>query len=136
MSRSNTPSKYKPRPSGLMAFQAVSVEAARAVLEELPSDVARVLETVPGYWQKTRRAPLATDRALTGNSLAVFLDGRGLSTEQMQALILKDIHGLGNTFSFQIGSVHRIAQAQQFKRKMPRNHAHDKKDTYVEGYFD
>jgi trans-2,3-dihydro-3-hydroxyanthranilate isomerase len=26
------------------------------------------------------------DRALTGNSLAVFLDGRGLSTEQMQAL--------------------------------------------------
>ena len=27
-----------------------------------------------------------TDRALTGNSLAVFLDGRGLSTEKMQAL--------------------------------------------------
>ncbi len=27
-----------------------------------------------------------TDRALTGNSLAVFLDGRGLSAEQMQAL--------------------------------------------------
>jgi trans-2,3-dihydro-3-hydroxyanthranilate isomerase len=27
-----------------------------------------------------------TDRALTGNSLAVFLDGRGLSTDQMQAL--------------------------------------------------
>jgi trans-2,3-dihydro-3-hydroxyanthranilate isomerase len=27
-----------------------------------------------------------TDRALTGNSLAVFLDARGLSTEQMQAI--------------------------------------------------
>ena len=27
-----------------------------------------------------------TDRALTGNALAVFLDGRGLSTEQMQAI--------------------------------------------------
>lgn len=27
-----------------------------------------------------------TDHALTGNALAVFLDGRGLSTEQMQAL--------------------------------------------------
>jgi trans-2,3-dihydro-3-hydroxyanthranilate isomerase len=27
-----------------------------------------------------------TDRALTGNSLAVFLDGRGLTAEQMQAL--------------------------------------------------
>src|ERR1700675_5188621 len=27
-----------------------------------------------------------TDRALTGNALAVFLDGRGLSTEPMRAL--------------------------------------------------
>src|ERR1700722_16938905 len=27
-----------------------------------------------------------TDRALTGNSVAVFFDGRGLSTERMQAL--------------------------------------------------
>ncbi len=27
-----------------------------------------------------------TDRALTGNALAVCLDGRGLNTEQMQAL--------------------------------------------------
>ncbi len=27
-----------------------------------------------------------TDRAFTGNSLAVFLDGRGLATEQMQAI--------------------------------------------------
>src|SRR5271163_2918527 len=27
-----------------------------------------------------------TDRALTGNSLAVFLDGRGLGTEDMQSL--------------------------------------------------
>lgn len=30
-----------------------------------------------------------TDRALSGNSLAVFLDGRGLSTEQMQAIALE-----------------------------------------------
>jgi trans-2,3-dihydro-3-hydroxyanthranilate isomerase len=30
-----------------------------------------------------------TDRALTGNSLAVFRDGRGLSTDQMQALALE-----------------------------------------------
>ena len=27
-----------------------------------------------------------TDRALTGNALAIVLDGRGLTTEQMQAL--------------------------------------------------
>ncbi len=30
-----------------------------------------------------------TDRALTGNSLAVILDGRGLTTEQMQAIALE-----------------------------------------------
>jgi trans-2,3-dihydro-3-hydroxyanthranilate isomerase len=38
-----------------------------------------------------RRLPMVqldvfTDRALTGNALAVFLDGRGLSSDQMQAL--------------------------------------------------
>ncbi|HVM92536.1 MAG TPA: PhzF family phenazine biosynthesis protein [Terriglobales bacterium] len=42
----------------------------------------------------TRKLPLVqvdvfTDRALTGNSLAVILDGRGLSTEQMQAIALE-----------------------------------------------
>src|SRR6202007_1352356 len=38
-----------------------------------------------------RKLPMAqvdvfTDRALTGNALAVCLDGRGLTTEQMQAI--------------------------------------------------
>ena len=49
-----------------MEFEAVSIDQAREVLDELPPDVARVLESVPGYWQKARRTPLATDRALTG----------------------------------------------------------------------
>jgi len=53
----------------MMDFQPVSIEAARAVLDELPTDVARVLESVPGYWQTHRRPPLATDRALTGHAM-------------------------------------------------------------------
>ena len=62
-------SKFKPTPSGMMEFQHVSIEAARAELDALPPDVARVLETVPGYWQKHRRSALATDRALTGAAM-------------------------------------------------------------------
>jgi hypothetical protein len=52
-----------------MDFQPVSLDAARAALDELPSGVARVLDGVPGYWQKNRRPALATDRALTGRAM-------------------------------------------------------------------
>ena len=69
MSPKRPPSKYSPTPSGMMEFEEVSIDEARDVLEALPSDVARVLETVPGYWQNNRRPPLATDRALTGRAM-------------------------------------------------------------------
>lgn len=49
-----------------MEFQATTIDDARATLDALPPDVARVLESVPGYWLRNRRQPLATDRALTG----------------------------------------------------------------------
>lgn len=52
-----------------MEFERVSIDEARDVLDELPPDVARVLESVPGYWQNNRRPPLATDRALTGRAM-------------------------------------------------------------------
>lgn len=52
-----------------MDFEEVSIDAARDILDELPPDVARVLESVPGYWQNNRRPPLATDRALTGRAM-------------------------------------------------------------------
>jgi hypothetical protein len=52
-----------------MDFEVVSIDAARDILDELPPDVARVLESVPGYWQNNRRPPLATDRALTGRAM-------------------------------------------------------------------
>jgi len=69
MTRRKPPSKYTPSPSGLMEFQPVSIDEARESLDELPSGVERVLESVPGYWQKNRRPPLATDRALTGRAM-------------------------------------------------------------------
>lgn len=69
MSPPKTPSKYQPRPSGMMEFRPATIDDARAVLDEIPPDVARVLESVPGYWPKNRRPALATDRALTGRAM-------------------------------------------------------------------
>jgi hypothetical protein len=53
----------------MMEFQPVSLDAAREALDELPTGIERVLDAVPGYWQKNRRPPLATDRALTGRAM-------------------------------------------------------------------
>ena len=69
MNTSNKPPTYQPSAAGSFDFQPVSIDSARAALDELPSGVARVLESVPGYWQNNRRPPLATDRALTGRAM-------------------------------------------------------------------
>lgn len=69
MNTSSPPPKFKPTPSDMMAFEPVSLDTARAALDELPSGVSRVLDGVPGYWEKNRRAALATDRALTGRAM-------------------------------------------------------------------
>jgi hypothetical protein len=59
--------KYVPRRSGLMEFEPVSIDSARAALDELPEGMARLLDSQ--YWEKVRRAPLATDRLLTGKAM-------------------------------------------------------------------
>ena len=69
MSPPNLPPKFKPSSSGVLDFHSVSLDSARAALDELPSGVERVLDGVPGYWVKNRRTPLATDRALTGRAM-------------------------------------------------------------------
>ena len=69
MSPKSPPSNYKPTPYAMMEFEDVSIDEARDVLEALPPDVARMLESVPGYWQNNRRPSLATDRALTGRAM-------------------------------------------------------------------
>lgn len=62
-----TQPQYVPRKSGLMDFEPVSIDAARAALDELPQGMAAMLSNQ--YWEKVRRAPLATDRALTGRAM-------------------------------------------------------------------
>ena len=61
------PPAYVPRKSGLMEFEPVSIEAARASIDQIPEGMAAMLSNE--YWQKVRRAPLATDRALTGRAM-------------------------------------------------------------------
>jgi hypothetical protein len=53
----------------MMEFKEVSIDSARASLDELPSGVDVVVSRIPGYWERMRRAPLATDRALTGRAM-------------------------------------------------------------------
>ena len=51
----------------MMEFEPVSIDAARAALDEIDAAMASLLS--PEYWAKVRRRPLATDRALTGRSM-------------------------------------------------------------------
>ncbi len=63
------PPRFKPTASGVLDFEPASLDSARAALDELPVGVERVLDGVPGYWAKTRRTQLPTDRALTGMAM-------------------------------------------------------------------
>jgi hypothetical protein len=60
-------SGYVPRRSGLMDFEPVTVEEARAALDEIDAAIASLIN--PDYWLKVRRPPLPSDRALTGRSM-------------------------------------------------------------------
>lgn len=62
-----TTTPYVPPKSGMMDFEPVSIDSARASLDELPEGMAAQL--TGHYWEKVRRAPLATDRALTGRTM-------------------------------------------------------------------
>jgi hypothetical protein len=67
--RKAVPSKpaYVPSSSGLMDFEPVSIEEARAALDEVDQAIAALVS--PEYWQKVRRAAKPSDRALTGRSM-------------------------------------------------------------------
>jgi hypothetical protein len=63
---------YVPRRSGLMDFEPVSIDEARAALDEIDAAMASLIS--PDYWTKVRRKTLATDRALTGRSMKWLAD--------------------------------------------------------------
>jgi hypothetical protein len=65
-------STYVPRRSGLMDFEPVTVEEARAALDEIDAAIAALIS--PDYWQKVRRPLQPSDRALTGRSMKWLID--------------------------------------------------------------
>lgn len=58
---------WVPRRSGLMDFEPVSIEEARAALDEVDAAIAALVS--PEYWNKVRRPLKPSDRALTGKSM-------------------------------------------------------------------
>lgn len=50
-------------------FQLTDFEDARHSLDQLPEGLVEAQRAVPGYWVRQRRAPLPTDRALTGRAM-------------------------------------------------------------------
>ena len=61
--------KFTPTSSGVLDYKPVTLDSARAALDELPTGIERLLDSVPGYWNKNRRTLLPTDRALTGTAM-------------------------------------------------------------------
>ncbi len=79
------PPPFKPTASGVLEFEPASLDSARAALDELPVGVERLLDGVPGYWTKTRRTHLPTDRALTGMAMDWVRDLPGNIRPQVTA---------------------------------------------------
>jgi hypothetical protein len=90
---STPPTAYVPRRSGLMDFEPVSIDQARAALDEIDAAMASLIR--PEYWLKVRRKPLASDRALTGRSMKWLTelpeDLRPVITMQRYARVINSI---------------------------------------------
>jgi hypothetical protein len=91
--RSSEHKAYVPRRSGLMEFEPVSIDEARAALDEIDAAMASLIR--PEYWVKVRRKALATDRALTGRSMKWLAelpeDLRPVVTMQRYARVINSI---------------------------------------------
>jgi len=56
------------KPSGMIEFNVVDLEAAREEAER-PEAVVAMERLMPGYWEEQRRPVSASDRALTGKAI-------------------------------------------------------------------
>jgi hypothetical protein len=63
-----------PHPTGpaqpdALDFELTDFDTARAAHDRLPEGVDRLPELTPGYWERHRRKPQPTDRALAGATI-------------------------------------------------------------------
>ena len=54
---------------GALDFELTNFADARHALEELPAGIGELHRMKPGYWEKQRRTPLPTDKALAGMTI-------------------------------------------------------------------
>lgn len=55
--------------SGMLEFEPVTFASARAVADELPSGVVKMLDRLPGYWHRVRRPVAKRDLVLTPSTI-------------------------------------------------------------------
>lgn len=67
MSTPSTP--QKPPEFDALEFEITDFDEARRVLDQLPAGLEAVHARTPGYWERLRRPPAPSDRALTGHAL-------------------------------------------------------------------
>jgi hypothetical protein len=62
-------SPSSPTPPGTIEFELTDLSDARQALDDLPAGVRERERLEPGYWERRRRRPLPSDRALTGAAI-------------------------------------------------------------------
>lgn len=55
--------------SGMLEFEPVSLAAAKAAANQLPSGVEKMLDNMPGYWHRVRRPTTKRDLVLTPSTI-------------------------------------------------------------------
>lgn len=55
--------------SGMLEFEPVSIAAAKAAANQLPSGVELMLDNMPGYWHRVRRPTTKRDLVLTPSTI-------------------------------------------------------------------
>ncbi|MDE2371271.1 MAG: hypothetical protein KGN16_20040 [Burkholderiales bacterium] len=62
--------RNRPAPAlDTLEFEITDFSAARSALDELPPGVGTAHQLLTGYWERRRRGPLPSDRALVGTTI-------------------------------------------------------------------
>jgi hypothetical protein len=69
MSMTRSPQEDSETPAGWIEFELTDVDDARRAHDTLPEGVDKLAELAPNYWERRRRKPLPTDRALAGPTI-------------------------------------------------------------------
>ena len=87
------PSASRPAAPGTIDFEFTDLADARRSLDELPPGLVEAATLEPGYWEKRRRRPQPSDRALSSATIGWLL---GLAPEVRPHALCNRFPRLGN----------------------------------------